>query len=131
MTAYPKRMLALLLVLSSSVFCLGQSNLDSLKRLLSIYPDDTNRVMTLYRVGRAYSYYSTDTSMIYADSAHELAIKLKFQKGEWMSLNLKANNLNEIGDYPNALANHLKVLKVLEQLKDPVLIAISEFNIGR
>ena len=119
-----------LFFLNIFLFSFGQNKLDSLKKDLAGSLEDTNRVKTFCLISKAYFDNNTDSSMKYASKANELAKTLRFKKGEWQSLNLIANILSAIGDYPKALQKHIEVLKILEELKDPVLVAVSQLNIA-
>ncbi|MEO8760573.1 MAG: tetratricopeptide repeat protein [Bacteroidia bacterium] len=91
-------------------------NTDSLKNLLKIIKDDTNKIKTYNLLS---SYYIDDGNYILAlqcaEQANSLADKLSFKKGQIKSLiNIGTINYHK-GDYSQALANYFASLKLSEK----------------
>jgi tetratricopeptide (TPR) repeat protein len=127
----------LLIIILISVIPLGykafaqQNKIDSLLTLLKTVPEDTNKVMHLYRVCNEYRNISEfDNGLVYGKQALELAQNLGFKKGIANAYNNIGIIYEHIGNYPEALKNHFAALKIREEIDDKKSIATSYMNIG-
>lgn len=129
--AFGKYHLSIFLLLLSSLFCFSQSNkTDSLLTALKTTKEDTNKVKTLNVLGWEYKYSNPDTSYIILKQALALARKIKWQKGEAVSLrNIGGYHLDK-GDYPQALNFYMSSFKISENIQDKPYMAKILGNIG-
>ena len=125
-----KRTLLSFLFVSCLLYATGQDKLDSLLQALPKAKHDTDRVLTLYRIGGAYMDSNPDTSILFGQIALKLAHQIKFQKGEAFSLVLIGNNLWKKGNYSKAFENHLEALKIFEEMNYTKGIASSYNNLA-
>lgn len=95
----------------------GQGDLDSLHQALIKAVHDTDKVLTMYRLGAALMNSHPDSSMMFAQQALKLATEKDYMKGEAIALALVGNNLWKKGDYSKAFEHHLAALKLFEQLR--------------
>ena len=103
---------------------------DSLNRLLASAKEDTNKVQVLLRLSEHYEQSRPDTALMYARQALKLTRALSFRSGEAKGLSTLAQGYLYINNRPKALENHLKALKIYEELQDESGIALSQHNIG-
>ena len=89
-------------------------NIDSLKRVLSTDLSDTNRVWALNNLAR--NIPNTDSIPILAEQAITLSRKVGFVKGEAEAFNSLALWFNQNGNYPKALENYLRSIKLSESI---------------
>jgi serine phosphatase RsbU (regulator of sigma subunit)/Tfp pilus assembly protein PilF len=108
-----------------------KSQIDSLRSLLKIDKEDTNKVMHLNSLSREYlntGHY--DTALHYANSALALGKQLNFKR----EIAQSSNNIGLIyfrqGNYSKALENHFYALKIREAIANKRGIAGSYNNIG-
>jgi tetratricopeptide (TPR) repeat protein len=125
-----KRTLITFLFVSCLLFANGQDKLDSLLQALPKAKHDTDRVLTLYRIGGTYMDSNPDTSILFGQIALNLSHQIKFRKGEAFSLVLIGNNLWKKGDYSKAFEHHLEALKIFEEIKYTKGIASSYNNLA-
>lgn len=104
--------------------------LDSLETVLETYDQDTNRILTLIRLGVFWHKTNNTKSSRYATEALELAKKLDFWKGEYRATNLLGTQDIIAGDYTAALNHFLSCLPKAEQLNDKEALALLNANIG-
>lgn len=89
---------------------------DSLLDLLKTQPANTKRVDLLNKLAEAYGQFSQDTVGELALSAKELAVKLKYKRGEADAL-LNFSNFRRVkGDYTAALKACLESISIYEEL---------------
>ncbi len=114
----------------SSLF--AQRNIvDSLKHVLKTQQEDTNRVNTLNILSdklRKKGLY--DTSIICANSAQNLAVKLDFKKGLMLSYRNIGLNYREQGNYSHSLEQLNRALAIATEIGDKGGITGSLGNIG-
>jgi len=89
-------------------------NIDSLKRLLSTDLSDTNRVWVLNNLAR--NIPNTDSIPLLTEQAIALSRKVGFLKGEAEAYNSLALWFNQNGNYPKALENYLRSIKLSESI---------------
>jgi len=110
---------------------IGQSYLiDSLRHVLAIEQDDTNKVNTLNSL--AYALYTTvpDSTVLLAQQASVLALNIGWVKGEAKSYKNCGTGYYVKGDYPQALDYYLKALKLEETTGNKMGQANILSNIG-
>jgi len=97
----------------------GQNNgSDKLKYLAENAPRDTNLVKLLLDSSNEYSFSSTDTGLLLAERALNLARELHFKRGEVEALNTYGEAFHFLGDYPQALKIQFEALKISREMKD-------------
>ena len=106
------------------------SPIDSLKNVLENSDKDTNKVKTYLELAKNYTRISTDTAVLYANSAILLGRETGFYTGV-------ANSYRQIGiihymkgEYENAIDNFTLSLKTWEEAGDNSGIARARINIG-
>ncbi len=95
----------------------GQSR-DSLLKQLSLVTEDTSKVNILIALGFSYAWSDSDTSLMYAQQAMDLAQVLHFEKGVARGQLIMCAALTTIGNYFRALDNGFKALSYLEKTND-------------
>ncbi|MEJ0031611.1 MAG: tetratricopeptide repeat protein [Bacteroidota bacterium] len=97
---------------------LGQTrliyNLDSLKRVLSTDLPDTSRIWALNNLAR--NIRNTDSIPALAEEALALSQKIGFVKGEVEAYANMALWHNQNGNYPKAIENYLRCIKLSESI---------------
>ncbi len=126
-----KKLLFILLI-SFQQFCFAQSDaIDSLLSLLKKDKEDTTKVNHLNRLTFEYREVgSYDTSIIFGNSALQLAQKFNFKKGIGDAYGFMGTSYYYKADYPKALDYYLKALKIDENLNNKPGIAMRLGNIG-
>ena len=122
------RKLIILLLLLDCGYCgifAQNKTRDSLNQLLATEKEDTSRVLLMTSLAPRYALSKPDTALIIAEHALELSRKIKFRKGEAISLRRIGSVFLALGNYPNALENYLQALKIAEELHDDQLIGVS------
>ncbi len=91
---------------------------DSLSRLLTTLPDDTNKVNTLYLLAFEYNLTKPDTTFILAQQAYDLSRKLNYPTGQARALNNIATGLVQLGDYAKGLKAYKQARELYVKLKN-------------
>jgi two-component system NtrC family sensor kinase len=94
------------------------SGSDKLKYLAENAPRDTNLVKLLLDSSNEYSFTNTDTGLILAERALNLARELHFKRGEIEALNAYGETFHFLGDYPRALKIQFEALQISREMKD-------------
>jgi tetratricopeptide (TPR) repeat protein len=116
-----KYMIALLWICSFKGVA-QQRDVDSLRQVLLRGKEDTNRVLTLRNLARAYFYYHLDSSYYFASQGLRLAQKIQYRKGEAFCMSELGSTISYSGNYPRALGILLKALQLAEQISyDPAI----------
>ena len=90
---------------------------DSLKKVILLQKEDTNKVKLLYNLSFSYVAGSyADTALVYAQQALELAERLKFERGTFWSLITLGGSLGILGNYPLALEYDFKALALAKKM---------------
>jgi two-component system, NarL family, sensor histidine kinase UhpB len=110
-----------ILVLCSFAAYTQSPRIDSLKKVLAAQIPDTNKVKTLYRLGRSYQLYDSDSSVAYAQRALDLAKKLNFERGILAAEIGLTISLTISGNYPLALDHSFKTLSLAKEI-DPLSV---------
>jgi len=120
-----------------SCFALGSlysqnPKLDSLKKLLTVAPPDTQRVNILNRVGYEYTYIGSYKQAInYFNEANELAGELNFEKGLASSYNGKGVVCRNEGNMRGALRNYFIALNLAGKMDNIGMTGSFSANIAR
>lgn len=94
----------------------GQSNIDSLKTVISRAQDDSTKVDQLLQLSKGLLDVSPLDAILYANQAHDLAEKLNYRKGAGYALKNKGLGYQRQGKYLEALENWQESLKVFESI---------------
>jgi tetratricopeptide (TPR) repeat protein len=97
------------------LFSTIQYNIDSLKSVLTIAKEDSNKVKTLNRLSIALAWSIPDTGIIYAEESILLSKKIKYEPGESAAYTVMGNCLTTLGNYPLALDYFYKSLEYEEK----------------
>jgi tetratricopeptide (TPR) repeat protein/DNA-binding CsgD family transcriptional regulator len=127
----------ILIIFVSFSFCFESnlhaqnSEINSLKTLLTTAKEDTNKVILLNKLSdNFWRIDNYDVALFYAEKAIELSTQLKYKKGQSIAYNNFGNIYTDQGDYPQSLKYHLASLKIDEELGDKKGIGMSHNNIG-
>ncbi len=119
------------LLLCISVITNAQTNkTDSLKQLLQNEKKDTNRVLTLVRLGRVYLDSKPDTSLLLGIQGLSLSQQIGFARSEAACLGAMADAYDNLGNYPKALENYFRALKINESINNLRGIRVNLGSIG-
>jgi serine phosphatase RsbU (regulator of sigma subunit) len=119
------------IVLGTSIAFSQTSKIDSLKKVISIMVDDTNKVNSINELAK--SYFIDDNYKLCLENsilAEKLANELNFEKGLGLSYTGIGLSYFCLGDYSLALDYFLKSLKINEKSKNSELIGRSLNHIG-
>ncbi len=99
---------------------LPKNEVDLLKQNLIVYKEDTNRVLSLWRLARYHTMTEPRQAVLYATEAITLARKLKYTYGELVSLQALSFVSTITGDWQNGMQTAYEGLKI-SQAKYPKL----------
>ena len=106
----------IILFLNVTFFSKANNDLDSLRKITLLMPDDTNKVLQLKDLSYRYLKYQTDTSLMLCKKSVKLANKLDYKYGY-------ANSLNQLGlvykyksEYDSALYFYQKSFELFDEL---------------
>jgi adenylate cyclase len=120
---------AWLIVLASGVLAQAPSA-DSLKAILPLMKEDSNKVDVLLLISRSYLSSEPVSAIPFAEQARDLASKLEYSKGLALSLKNIGIAHYQQGQYIEALENWNGSLSVYEKIGDKTGIANLQSNIG-
>src|SRR3954468_1911356 len=95
---------------------LGQSEVDSLRKLLSRSKSDTTRVTIFSELALKYAQSNSELAIKYAQEGLALARALKFKKGEADCLRRSGIILYQQGHYPEALDLFQQSLRISDSI---------------
>ena len=103
----------------------GQNNaIDSLRRVLQIQKEDTNKVNSLNALGTVLTNISDlDNALKYANQALVLSESINFRKGQAKTYGIIASIYQTLGNYATARNNYLTGIKIFEELNDKSHVA--------
>lgn len=123
-----------LLILWLVVFCAGigsaQSTMDSLQRLLSKAPEDTNKVNLLLELSKANFSDAPDEAIKYAEKAKALSEQLNYKRGIALSLKNIGRSYYTKGDYIQTLDFWNQSIAVFDSIGDKGGVANLLSNLG-
>lgn len=131
MNLFYKSLVILVLGLSGYFCAYSQSReIDSLKKILATQPADTNKVVILNKLARAYFNYDFQDLKSYSDQALSLAKQLNYKKGRGVAYtNLAISYMLVKGD-TTALNYLYKALAIFKAANDNVNIAVTLNKLG-
>lgn len=118
--------ISLLLITALATSGFGQplslpaKEVDRLKQNLTVFKEDTNRVINLWRLARYHTMTEPRQAVLYATEAITLARKLKYTYGELVSLQSLSFVSTITGDWQNGMQTAYEGLKI-SQTKYPKL----------
>jgi len=120
------------------VFCFttigtfGQSekSIDSLKKLIASYPNDTSKVFTYIKIGRIFENYNIDSAIFYYQKAGTLSKEINSVEGEIKYISNYSAVLNTLGKYDQSLALNFKSYLLAKKIKSPKNEALALSNIA-
>jgi adenylate cyclase len=119
--------LACFLILSAHFSFAQTEKIDSLRSVLKIANDDTNKVNILNTLSYELLYSNTDTTIYLATQAKELAQQLNYPKGIASAYLRLGQAYNNLGSYQQSQSN---LMKGLEYSTDKITTAKIYVNIG-
>ena len=100
----------------------AQSNtIDSLKQLLSVAKEDTNKVQLLINMGWAFQWNEPDSTILYGMKARELSRQLNYTDGEIEVAPVLSEGLSAKGNFSKALEIDLQALQLAEKTRKQYL----------
>jgi len=125
----------LLIPVLSFILCLkalpqNKRLIDSLKNVISISKDDTNKVKLLIEIGEQYRNSIPDTALSYYHSALEISEKIKSKEFIAQSLIIIGANLQTLGTADTTNEYFERALKISEEIGDKEKISTCYLNIG-
>lgn len=93
---------------------LNTKEVEKLKLNLKVYPDDSNRVISLWRLARYNTMTDPRQAVIYATESIRLARKLKYTYGELVSLQALSFVSTITGDWQNGMQSAYEGLQLSE-----------------
>lgn len=124
-----KKFLLPLFLLFASLL-LSQSSVDSLKALLHNQVPDTTQVRLLNELGLAYTYFLTDSALVYTRHGLSIAENIDFAAGVAKSRFQLTLIHRLLGNYPEALNNGFESLKYYTEVQRKPDIAGVLTNLG-
>ena len=88
---------------------------DSLKQLLSVAKEDTNKVQILINLASVYKWNKPDSAILYGLKARELARQINYVAGEIEATPVLSEALSAKGNFSQALEIDFKALKLAEK----------------
>ena len=124
--------LILVLSLLNCACCIyaQQKKIDSLKRLLSTSSSDTATVTLKRKLAHKYLYSKPDSSFLLAQEGLVLATKIDFLEGQAKCYKEIGEAKEQMGNYPDAMQDYLKYLRIAEKLNLQFDIAQALIDIG-
>ncbi|SKC77451.1 tetratricopeptide repeat protein [Ohtaekwangia koreensis] len=107
-----------------------QAEIDSLEKVLTTLPQDTNRVNTLIKLCRVLQSSSTKKVLEVANEAVVVAQNIDFGKGEGKAYVYIGYYYHRLGNSPQAIEYLLKALSIFERIHDNQQIAVCNNNVG-
>ncbi len=99
---------------------LPKKEVDRLKQSLTVFTEDTNRVINLWRLARYHTMTEPRQAVLYATESIALARKLKYTYGELVSLQALSFVSTITGDWQNGMQTAFEGLQI-SQAKYPKL----------
>ncbi len=107
-----------------------QKRIDSIRHQLTIAKDDTSRVLIMADLSFAYNFHNSDSGLMYADKAIELAKRISFFRGEVRAIFSKAVIMETKGDMPGTLELGFNGLQIAQKQDLPLENSICLTQIG-
>ena len=122
--------ISVLLLFKGEVFAQNQKQIDSLKQIITLAKQDTNKVITLLELGDQYEHNKPDSALVFYHRALDISKEIKSQ-----TLIAKCSRYLGIiyyyqGFYTKAIAYHIKSLNTYKKIGDKKGISGSYNNIG-
>ena len=122
--------ISVLLLFKGEVFAQNQKQIDSLKQIITLAKQDTNKVITLLELGDQYEHNKPDSALVFYHRALDISKEIKSQ-----TLIAKCSRYIGIiyyyqGFYTKAIAYHIKSLNTYKKIGDKKGISGSYNNIG-
>ncbi len=104
--------------------------IDSLKNALKNVKSNQAAILITAKLAHSYLYYKPDTDYLLAQSGLRQAKKIGFLEGQARCMKESGEALQQMGNYPGALAAYLKHLQIAQQLNIPYEIGQALINIS-
>jgi two-component system NtrC family sensor kinase len=101
-----------------------EKRIDSIRHQLAIAKNDTGRVLVMSDLSFAFGFYNSDSALIYANKAIELARQIRFSRGEIRAMCNKAGILETNGEMPGALELGFDGLEIAQRENLPLETSI-------
>ena len=125
------KLFIIIAVLAGSYCCDAQKlNTDSLLRLLPAAKEDTNKVLLLINLAKASKNGNIQSAKEYCADALALSLKLRYHKGQFLSLANEISIIRLEGKDSLALQKCKEYLQLAEEQKDPYYMGIAYVNLS-
>jgi signal transduction histidine kinase len=118
-----------LIILLSLLYPAGgypqHKTVDSLKKILEIQKEDSNKVKLLTQLSHFYAGSYADTGLRYAQQALELAEKLNYEEGIFDAEFNLSGSLATLGNYPLAINYGFKARSLAKKMNRPLLLMLA------
>ncbi|WP_347839423.1 ATP-binding protein [uncultured Draconibacterium sp.] len=112
------------------VFGFESPEIDSLKASLTNETNAQNMVDTYITLSDQYSYFNSDSSLVFAQKALNLSQKINYKYGEGTALFLISYNYDQSGDWLPAIANLEQAINIFTETKDTLSLISCFHNLG-
>ena len=121
-----KRYLFLLLFLCIAMLAKAQQKqIDSLKKVISAAPPDTNKIKTLLKLTSLYYEFNPELGLTTANEAYTLAVANNSEKYMARSCGIFGNIYTSLGDYGKAMQYYFKAIALNHDNNDPYSVGNS------
>jgi len=122
--------LLLFLVCPAFLFPQGNRQQDSLIQLIATSKEDSGKVKKLLNLGRIYRETDYKKASETFQTAYQLALKVRYAKGQINALNSIADQYWNNTNYEQAIKYYYKAYRVSDSIKDDRCVALSLYNLG-
>lgn len=105
-------------------------NIDSLLKVVEKTKEDTIKLSSYIAIAEGYLFSVNDSSLLYAQKAYDLAVKLKHPENTLLALNIIGNYYENNVDYSTALSYYHRGLEIAEEHSITKGFAVLYNNIG-
>ncbi|MDX2415013.1 MAG: tetratricopeptide repeat protein [Bacteroidales bacterium] len=103
---------------------------DSLKQVIDVAKDDTNKVKLLFEIGEQYTNFAPDTALYHFQNALDLSQSIKAKSFIAKSLIRIGVTIQNRGSYEDANEYFQQALKLAEEISDLQILSSAYVNIG-
>lgn len=106
------------------------TDVTNLKHKLQSLKDDSSKVLLLISLGKSYEQINLDTAVLYTQQGYDLSVKIKYSRGEALSMMAMGIMLMKKDNYLLGLQTEVKALQIFEKLEDIKGVAQTYYSMG-
>lgn len=126
-----KKLFLIVFLLFTIAFAGAQhKDVDSLRKVLKTASVDSVKLNTCMELGKSYYIFSPDSSIIFAQQAYSLAVKLNRPFDMARALNILGNAYATVGDFAKGMQYYFKARRVFESVNHLFGVVMEDNNIG-